>query len=209
MPLRKLAVTSVFALAVLGGVPHLAAADWLLTPYAGLNWGGSAGFTDIAGDFDNDFKEQVTFGGSLTWMGAGAFGFEVDVGYSPKFFEERTDDPGFGYAGSSVTTVMGNLIVGLPFGGQSGAGMRPYVSGGIGIIRSKIDDVDNFFTMESNNWGFNGGGGVSFFFGDRFGIRGDVRYFRSLQGGEPEDELDTALGSLHFWRGTGGVIIRF
>ena len=60
----------------------------LFTPYIGWNWGGTAGFTDIAGDFEDEFERRANFGASLAWMGAGAVGFEVDFGYAPNFFAE-------------------------------------------------------------------------------------------------------------------------
>jgi hypothetical protein len=53
------------------------------------------------------------------------------------------------------------------------------------------------------------GAGVSGFFTDNVGLRGDVRYFRSLQDDEPDDEFDVSLGSFKFWRGSLGVTFRF
>jgi opacity protein-like surface antigen len=191
------------------GVPSKASADWLFTPYIGVNWGGTAGFTDTLGDFEDKFERQVNFGGSLAWMGAGVVGFEVDFGFSPNFFENTTGDADFQFGDSNVTTLMANAVVGAPFGGQHGAGVRPYASGGVGLIKSKIDDPEDLFTVNSNDFGLNVGGGVSGFFSDNVGIRGDVRYFRSLQDNEPDDELDVALGSFSFWRGTVGVVFRF
>ena len=47
------------------------------------------------------------------------------------------------------------------------------------------------------------------FFTDNIGLRGDVRYFRSLQDNEPDDEFDVALSDFRFWRGTVGVTFRF
>ena len=209
MSLRKVAITSVLALAVFASAPSKASADWLFTPYIGWNWGGTAGFTDFAGDFDDEFERRSNFGASLTWMGAGALGFEVDFGYSPNFYENTTGDADFAFGDSNVTTLMANLKVGAPFGGQHGGGIRPYASGGRGLIKSRIDDPDDLFELNSTDWGFNVGGGVAGFFNDRFGLQGDDRYFRSLQDNEPDDELDLALGSLRFWRGTVGFIFRF
>ena len=84
--------------------------------------------------------------------------------------------------------------------------MRRAVSG---IIKTRIDDADDLFKVNSTDWGFNVGGGVAGFFTDNFGLRGDVRYFRSLQDNEPDDEFDVALGSFSFWRGTVGLVFRF
>ena len=209
MALRKFAITSVLALMVFVAAPAKASADWLFTPFIGMNWGGSAEFTDFAGDFEDEFEQKVNFGASLSWMGAGALGFEVDFGYSPNFFQNTAGDDDFEYGDSNVTTLMANLKVGAPFGGQTGGGIRPYASGGLGLIKTRIDDPDDLFELNSTDWGFNVGGGVTGFFSDNFGLQGDVRYFRSLQDNEPDDEFDLALGSLNFWRGTVGLVFRF
>jgi len=209
MALRKFAITSALALMVFAGAPAKASADWLFTPFFGINWGGTAEFTDFGGDFEDEFEQKMNFGASLSWMGAGAFGFEVDFGYSPNFFQNTTGDDNFEFGDSNVTTLMANLKVGVPFGGQTGGGIRPYASGGLGLIKSRIDDPDDLFELNSTDWGFNVGGGVTGFFSDNFGLQGDVRYFRSLQDNEPDDEFDLALGSLNFWRGTVGLVFRF
>jgi hypothetical protein len=209
MALRKLAIASALVLTVCATAPAKASADWLFTPYFGMNWGGTAGFTDSLGDFEDKFEQKMNFGAALSWMGAGALGFEVDLGFSPNFFENTTGDSNFEFGDSNVTTLMANLKVGAPFGGQHGGGVRPYASGGIGLIKTRIDDPDQLFDVNSNDWGLNVGGGVAGFFSDNFGLQGDVRYFRSLQDNQPDDEFDVALGSFSFWRGTVGLVFRF
>jgi hypothetical protein len=210
MSLRKLIMSSALALVVFAGVPTKASADWLFTPYVGLNWGGTAGFNQLGSDFGEDeFERQANFGASLSWMGAGAIGFEVDFGYAPNFFQNTEGDGDFQFGDSNLTTFMANLKVGAPFGGQSGGGVRPYASGGVGLMKARIDDADDLFDVDSTDWGFNVGAGIAGFFSDKIGLQGDVRYFRSLQDNEAGDNVDLALGSLHFWRGTVGVVFRF
>ena len=92
MALRKLAIASALVLTVYAAAPAKASADWLFTPYFGMNWGGTAGFTDSFGDFEDKFEQKMNFGASLSWMGAGALGFEVDFGFSPNFFQNTTGD---------------------------------------------------------------------------------------------------------------------
>jgi opacity protein-like surface antigen len=190
------------------GVPSRASADWFFTPFVGANFGGNASFGDF-NDFEDEIERRVDFGASLGWMGNGIVGFEADFGWSPNFFENTVGPGNFEFGDNNVTTLMGNLIVGAPIGGQSGPGIRPYGVGGLGLIRSHIDGGDFFDDLSTNDLGFNLGFGVHGFFNDNFGIRGDVRYFRSLQDDEPDDEFDLALSDFDFWRATVGLTFRF
>src|SRR5207253_9363306 len=107
---------------------------------------------------------------------------------------------------NTVLNLMGNVIVGVPIGGTSGAGARPYVTGGLGLIRTQIDGGNVFRVSSSNNQlGYDLGAGVMGFFNDHVGVRGDLRYFRTLTG-DVVNGLD--LGGLHFWRLAAGVVIR-
>jgi len=190
--------------------PAKASADWLFTPFIGLNWGSSVTFNDALGDFDDEMEKRTTFGASLAWMGGGIAGFEIDFGYTPNFFESTEGDFDFDYGDNNLTTLMANVVLAAPIGGQSGGGLRPYASGGLGLIRTQVDDAEDFFDISSNDLGFNVGAGVAGFFSDNVGLRGDVRYFRSLEDDDvDEDDLDFSLGSLRFWRGTVGVTFKF
>jgi opacity protein-like surface antigen len=208
MSVRKLFLSATFAALALAATPERASADWLFTPFIGSNFGGKANFGDF-NDFDDEFERRVNFGASLGWMGNGIVGAEVDFGWSPNFFENTVGDSDFAFGDSNVTTLMGNLIVGAPIGGQSGPGIRPYASGGLGLIRSRVDGGDFFDDLNTNDFGFNVGAGMHGFFSDNVGIRGDIRYFRSLQDNEPDDEFDLAVSDFDFWRATVGVTFRF
>lgn len=170
--------------------PRTASADWLLTPFAGVSFGG-----------DTDGR-RATYGGSIGYMGAGVVGFEVDFGYSPNFLGDVA------FVDSNVTTFMGNVIVGVPIGGDD-ASVRPYVTGGVGLLRTRVSDADQFFDIDNNSFGVNVGGGVMVFITDNVGIRGDLRYLRALQDPEEDNEFDVDFGSFDFWRGTVGVTFKF
>jgi len=209
MSVRKLIISTSLVFMMSALVPARASADWLFTPFIGGNFGGAATFSDDLGDFEDEFERRVNFGASLAWMGGGIAGFELDFGYSPNFFQNTTGGGDFEYGDNNVTTLMANIILGAPGGGQSGRGVRPYASGGLGIIKSRIGDADDLFDVDSTNWGLNVGAGVAGFFTDKVGLRGDVRYFRSLQDKEPDNELDVSLSDFRFWRGTVGLVFRF
>jgi opacity protein-like surface antigen len=141
-------------------------------------------------------------------MSAGIVGAEIDVGWAPNFFEFTTGDADFDFGDSNLTTLMGNVVVGAPIGGTSGPGLRPYGSGGLGLIRSHVDGGALFDDLSSNDLGVNVGGGVLGYVTDRIGIRGDVRYFRSLRDDEPGGGVDLELSDFDFWRATVGVTFR-
>jgi hypothetical protein len=148
MRFRHMCAAAVVAICSLAATPRAASADWLLTPFAGVTFGG-----------DTTDGQHATFGGSFAYMGQGAIGFEVDFGYAPEFFS--ADDNGIDlFSDANVTTAMANIIVGIPIGGTSGGGARPYVSGGAGLIRTHISDAEDFFDVSNNDFGVNVGAGV-------------------------------------------------
>jgi opacity protein-like surface antigen len=197
MRLKRVVLALAFSAAL--AIPAQARADWVFTPYIGVNLARGGDVFDV-----DSGKNSLNFGGSLGFMGAGVFGFEVDFGYSPDFFDTNDSNAFDG----NVTSLMGNIIIGIPIGGQTGGGVRPYVSGGVGLLKSKLDDVDDFFDVDQNSFGINAGGGVMVFFTDNVGIRGDMRYFRSLKD-DDENDVDLSLGSFDFWRASAGVTFRF
>ncbi len=205
MALRNWFITSVAAFMALAAVPAKASADWVFTPFIGTTFGGSANFAGAGENFKNDFDRNFTYGASLTGMGGGAVGFELDFGYTPNFYRPASSNEGISLVGDgNVTTLMANLIVGAPAGP-----VRPYVTGGVGLIKSKVDDAGQFFTsVDSNDFGYNLGGGVMGFFSRNVGLRGDIRYMRSVHNSDPGG-VDLSLGDFRFWRGTVGVSFKF
>lgn len=177
--------------------PSAARADWLFTPSIGAGFGG-----DASG------REHLTYGASIGWMGAGAFGWEADLAYTPEFFEADDDDFD-AIDNSNVTSFMANVIVGVPIGGQTGGGVRPYVSGGAGVMQSNVQGAEDLFEINNSEFGVNLGGGVMGFMTDHIGFRGDLRYYRALTDPEEDNEFDIDFGSFDFWRGTAGVTFRW
>jgi Outer membrane protein beta-barrel domain len=202
------AFTILMAAALVAAAPRPAAADWLFSPYVGGVFGGAARFGNID-QLEDEIERRITFGASLAWMGAGVAGFELDLGVTPNFFQNTVGPRNFAFGDSNVTTLMGNLIIGAPIGGQSGPGIRPYAVGGVGVLRTFVDGGALFNDLKANDLGVNIGGGLGGFFNDHFGLKGDLRYFRSLQDREPDDDLDLGLGSFTFWRGTVGATFRW
>ena len=188
------------ALVALTLAPVPARADILLIPFFGVNAGGDAGKT-ISTSFDSG---QFNWGASLTFMGGGVFGFEGDLGFSPDFYG-KTD-----IGGSRVLTATGNLILGIPFGGQQGFGIRPYGLVGAGLLQSQSDFGTGVVEIDENNVTWSAGGGVLLFFGSKAGLRFDVRYFKTINDLEILGiAIAESPGKIDFTRTSLGVVFRF
>jgi opacity protein-like surface antigen len=194
-----------------------ARADWLLTPYIGGVFGGASNqFT--FNDTDDEFEQRMNLGVSFGYYSKGIFGFEVDYGVAPNFFQFTGGTNNFDLLDldSSVQTLMGNVVLALPVGGPDGP-FRPYVSGGLGTIRTQLrSESDVFEELRSNDTGYNFGAGAHLLAKGRFGLRFDVRYFRGFESIDDEDPVDNPLFEqpfanevFNFWRGTIGATFRF
>jgi len=177
-------------------VPAAARADGFITPSIGGNFGGDAGSCASATDCSS---KHLTYGIAAGYMGGGVFGVEEQVSYAPNFFGRA---PAFG--DNSVLIAMTNIIVGAPLGP-----VRPYVSGGIGIIRIAANLAPaGLLTLDNTSLGYDLGGGVMGFFTSHVGLQGDYHYIRSTKnvtiGG-----FSLADTQLNFSRGTLGVVFRF
>ena len=191
----RLAVTAILAVFLL--VPAAPArADVVLTPYVGSLFGG-----DLS-------DGKAAYGGTAAFMGGGIFGAEFGFNYAPTFIGATVNNEDI-----AQMSLMGNLIVGIPVGSSDQAGhVRPYVTGGAGLFRLTSDESRFFDRINSNNFGVNFGGGVMAFFNEHIGLRGDIRYFRTLNDTDSEtgfDDLDLRLGDLNFWKWDVGAAFKF
>ena len=177
--------------------PASAQADWLFTPSIGTTFGA-----------DTNGREHFTFGTSLGWMGGGIFGWEADLAWTPEFFEGNDDDFDLD-GGSNVVTAMGNVIIGVPIGGQRDAGFRPYLTAGLGMLQAEARSNDDLFRVDNSEFGFNAGVGALGFFSDHIGLRADLRYLRSFVDPVEDNEFDLDIGNFDYWRATGGLTFRW
>ena len=172
-----------------------ARADGFIVPFVGFNFGGDSGSrcTRLT-----DCKEKRTnFGVSFGSMGT-VFGFEEEIGYAKNFFGET---PG---AANSVFSAMSNLLIGVGVGP-----VRPYVVGGVGLIRPHVSSLTaslTSFSSGTNALGYDIGGGVTGMFGSHVGICGDLRHFHTLQ---DVNLLIFEGQKLDFWRASAGLALGF
>jgi opacity protein-like surface antigen len=186
--MRKTLIATGMMFALLA-LPAAARAQVFLTPFAGATFGGDTP--------QNKFSTGV----AATFMGPVA-GLELELGYTPDFFNEHNDLVLI--SSSNVTSFMANLLIGV------GAGpVRPYGTAGVGLLRTRVDGNDLFEDVSANDWGANAGVGVIVMVSDHVGLRGDARYFASVQDDSPGGGIDLTVGRFDFWRAYGGLSIKF
>jgi hypothetical protein len=185
--IKRLIITATIAVIC---APTYARAEGYVNPWAGVQFGSEVQ------------NGRGGFGVNAGGMGAGVVGGELSFGLSPSFFGTKTD-----FGNNTVLDLMGNVVVAVPIGSTHYTpGARPYFTIGAGLIRTQIDG-GNLFNVAAtdNHFGYNIGGGAMGFFNEHVGVRGDLRYLRTLNG-DVVNGLD--LGGFHFWRLAAGVVIR-
>jgi opacity protein-like surface antigen len=191
----RLSIAAILALIlVMPAAP--ARADVVLTPYVGSLFGGNMG------------SNTATFGANAAFMGGGIFGAELGFNYAPEFVKASVNNDDI-----AQMSLMGNLIVGIPIMDSDQPGhLRPYVTGGAGLFRVSSAESQFFDRVTSNDFAVNFGGGVMAFFTEHIGIRGDIRYFRTLTDSDPEsglEDINFDLGDRDFWKWDVGAAFRF
>jgi opacity protein-like surface antigen len=197
---KRLSMTiAALALAI---APSAAWADGYFVPFIGANFGGDVG-RPLSETVDD--RNRFTFGFGVGGMAGGIFGAEFDFGYTNNFYA----NDGSVVTKSNLITAMPALVIGIPVGGQSGPGIRPYVLAGAGLLRRDLD-FDTLDTVSRNDWGYTLGGGVMGYFSDRVGLRADLRYFRNFEVDDFDlDDIDVEEGTFNFGRASIGVLFRF
>jgi hypothetical protein len=177
--------------------PRTAAAEWHFTPLIGLTFPIK---TNIVNATD---KIHVDFGGAVSLLGAGIVGVEGIFVMTPGVFQTSAED----FIESSRTiALMGNVVLTTPRR-LTEYNLRPFVSGGIGLLNASQTDTTDAFTTHTNVTGINIGGGAIGFFSHSTGIRFDLRYYSSLH---RSDQGAVAFGRVHLSYTTAfvGVVIR-
>lgn len=215
-PPRTAALVRVAALAALAtvGSPAAASADWQITPLVGLTFAGGTSIVDLEQGAE---EAHWHFGGAVTWIGEGPVGFEGVFLRTPHFFQadkvsiesQRTDTLNNSYS----MALMGNVVLAAPLKWNE-YGLRPFVSGGLGVLRAGQEPKETTLFLDrfdANFVGYNVGGGAIGFITDRTGLRFDVRYFRSLTKPETPSPNFIFIGDprLSYWTGSLGLVLRY
>ena len=156
-----------------------AQAQWVVTPYLGIN---------LAGDVE--FRRGGP-GGSVGYFGD-RLGFEFDFERYNHFFKDKDvanlvpNNCGVGPAGepcndlnTDAMSFMGNVVAPIRIKGAKN--WRPYGTAGLGVIHAWFEAPgDELTDTDQNKLAFNFGGGVMYSLNDRVRLRADVRYFRAF-----------------------------
>jgi hypothetical protein len=192
-------------LALLVLIPVQVSAEWHVKPFLGVTFGGGTTLSD----FEQAVGEpNVVFGGTVTRIGE-MIGFEGDFGWAPGFFE--SDDPpplATDVARSSVITLTGNVVIALPRR-LAEYTLRPYIAGGFGLMRVRIDDAAGLLPLSTNLPTINIGGGATGFLTERIGLSWDLRYFRNVGGKVPPPAATFFAPRLSFWRANMALTWRY
>jgi opacity protein-like surface antigen len=187
---------ALFGCVILLLAPTAASGQGYLTAFVGGNFGGDTGVS--LDESINDIS-KLDYGARVGILGGGIFGGEFEVGYTPNFYGKGTV-----FDSTSVLTVMGNLVLGIPAGP-----VRPYAMIGLGLIRRTIDYVEGQDTpnVTDSRVAYDLGGGVNLFFSQHVGINADFRYFRNFSTGNAI--LDLENDKFNYSRGSIGVTFKF
>jgi hypothetical protein len=193
-----------------------ARADFLITPFVGSTFGGSTTVLDL--DFGAVSSKHWMFGASAAWLSDQVLGVEGEFATVPGFFQNSSGTDLV--TSSRVTTLTGSVILALPIS-VTRESLRPYVTGGLGLMHASAEDLINFIESECasgrsgassvtcpGDWlGLQLGAGAIGLISQRAGVRFDLRHFRALS-------RDVTLrgertSKLSFWRATVGVTLRY
>ena len=102
--------------------------------------------------------------------GAHGIGSELEFSETRNFFET----PG-GLAHGKILTLMPSIFVAVPI-----SKLRPYGIFGFGFIRQRTETSTGgiFSNLSNDDVGYSAGGGLTYQFARRAGVRGDLRHFK-------------------------------
>ena len=188
------------ACALLLFAPTHASAEWQIRPFVGATFGGGTTLVDLdhaAG------SPNVVVGVNGALLGD-VIGVDVDFARAPGFFQ--AGEQGL-VQRSSVTTLMGNVVVAPPRH-LTEYTLGPYFVVGAGLMRARSEDFSNFLSVASTLPAMDVGGGATGFLSKRIGLNWDARYFWNV-GGKDLRGVSFGTEQLSFWRATMGIVIRY
>src|SRR5258708_5713061 len=179
-----------------------AAAEWHISPMVGLTF---RAFTNAAAVGQAPIGTHRNFGGAVALLGGGILGVEGVGVFTPTF---KGDDPLVTalVPSSRALAVMGNVVITTPRRWTEYS-LRPYVSGGLGVMRLSVVTAKSVLPTRSTAAGFDVGGGAVGFLSKHTGLRFDLRYYPRLARGHPQPQ-DTDEPQFSFMTVSVGGVFR-
>ena len=195
---------------------------WVVSANIGTSFGTSFGtnVNTVEGtvNLDSNVPSTLNYNFQVGYMWHSIWGAEFIADFAPDVGFDSillADQP-------HMHSYMGNLVAAIPIG--AAARFNPYISGGFGTVGISADvltlpDINgnrDTISASRSRWGYDIGGGVMAFADRRWGIRGDVRYFRGSSNDTFINDVDREqrvtggiLSDLGFWHGTLGLAFRW
>jgi hypothetical protein len=175
-------------------------AEWHFTPMVGLTFHPQTNTIVLAAE---PIKTHKDVGGSVALLGKGIFGVEGVGVFTPSFKSSQGVLP---IETSRTVALMGNAVLTTPRRWTEYS-LRPFLSGGFGLMRLSLASTENVLPVRSNRPGFDIGGGAVGFLSKHTGLRFDLRYYSTLR--RPNQELITQdQGRLSYLTLSAGVVFR-
>lgn len=191
------------ALLVVLASPRAASADFFVTPFIGMKFGGSTSIVDLERASD---KRKLVLGIGARQVDDGILGYEVEFGNIAGFFgnEEFAAIEPLVKSGSYVNDLTGSIVLSLP-PGVTGGGLRPYAVVGGGLIHAASEDYLEVLLVRRTVPAINLGVGAVGMFTNNVGVRFDVRHLRSLSSDAPTGGVGRHIAYSRF---TVGLLLR-
>lgn len=179
-------------------------ASWHFAPFVGFSF---LGDTSMFDPDDAVRQRHWNLGGAVTFVGGWPVALETIFLYVPGLFERGESET---ITNSRSVALMGNVVLTTPRVWNE-YGLRPFVSGGVGLLHASSTDIFDLLPVRENLLGFNVGGGAVGFLTDRVGLRFDLRYYSNLRRSEEPSLVPPTIGRvrLHYWTSTAGVVFRY
>ena len=198
--------------AVLFALPAQAAAEWHFVPMTGITFGGRTTLLDPQQGVE---KKHVQIGGAAALVGDGFFGVEAIAVFTPSLFLGKgsfseISSPSIAEIELShgrSFAVMGNVVLTTPKK-LTEYSLRPFVSGGFGVMSSSVEDPNGVISVKSDLAGFNIGVGAVGFLSERVGVRFDLRTYRTFH--RPFEGRPISFGppGLTYYTASVGIVFR-
>lgn len=146
---------------------------------------------------------HVNLGGAATYLTNGIIGVEGIGVFTPRFLKSGAS----GLVASGRTeALMGNVVLTAPRR-LTEYTLRPFVSGGVGLLRAGLMDKPQILPYHANLAGLDIGGGAIGFLSNNMGLRFDVRYYSTLN---RTDRIAESFGKTHlsYMTATVGIVYR-